>query len=68
MEIPSCEESSNRTNLSSIQATTPANYENTKLPDTTFENINTPSINSINPDTITSINSDTLPEVYPSEL
>ena len=68
MEIPSSENSQNRDNLSSIQTTTSADYKNTKLPDTTFENTNNSSINSINPDTITSINLDTLYEMSSSKI
>ena len=68
MEIPSSENSQNRGNLSSIQATTSANYEDTKLPDTTFENTNNSSINSINSDTITSINPDTITSINPDTL
>ena len=68
MEIPSSENSQNRSNLSSIQATTYAKYENTKLPDITFENTNNSSINSTNPDTIVTINPDTLPKISPSKI
>ena len=68
MEIPSSENSQNRGNLPSIQTATSANYENTTLPDTTFENTNNSPIHSINPDIITSINPDTFPEISPSKF
>ena len=68
MEISSSENSQNRSNLSSIQATTSAKCENTKLPDTTFEKTNNSSINATNPDTIVTINPDTLPEISPSKI
>ena len=68
VEIPSFENNQNISNLSSIQAATSANYENSKLPDTTFENTDNSSINSINPDTITLINPDTLSETSPSKI
>ena len=68
MEISSSENSQNRRNLSSIQATTSAKYENTKLPNTTFVNTNNSSISSTNPDTIVTINPDSLSEVSPSKI
>ena len=68
MEIPSSGNSQSRSNLSSMQTTTSAKYENTKLPDTTFENTNNSSINSTNPDTIVTINRDTVPEICPSKI
>ena len=68
MEIPSFENNQNISNLSSIQTATSANYKNSKLPETTFENTNNSSINSINPDTVTLINPDTSPEISPSKI
>ena len=68
MENPSFENNQNISNLSSIQTTASANYENSKLLDTTFENTNNSSINSITPDRITLINPNTLPEISPSKI
>ena len=68
MEILSFENRQNISNLSSIQATTCASYENSKLLDTALENTNNSSINSINSDTIILINPNTLPEISPSKI
>ena len=68
MKISSSENSQNRKNLSSIQATTSAKCENTKLPNTTFVNTNNSSISSTNPDTIVTINPDSLSEISPSKI
>ena len=68
MEISSSENIQNRSNLSSIQATTSAKCENTKLPDTTFENTNNSSINSTKQDTIVTINPVTLHDISPSKI
>ena len=65
MEISSSENIQNRSNLSSIQATTSAN---TKLPDTTFENTKNSSMNSTKQDTIVTINPVTLPDISPSKI
>ena len=68
MDISSSENIQNRSNLSSVKAIIPTKCENTKLPDTTFENTNNSSINSTHPDTTVTISPVTLPEISPSKI